>query len=56
MIAKFAKVRKYPKFNLGQVNAYKLMFAIELKFIYSEKATKFCEISTNYLSHILPVK
>ena len=25
-----------------------------LKFIYSEKATKFCEISTNYLSHALP--
>ena len=27
-----------------------------LKFIYSEKATKFCEISTNYLSNVLPVK
>ena len=27
-----------------------------LKFIYSEKATKFCEISTNYLSYVLPVK
>ena len=26
-----------------------------LKFIYSEKATKFCEMSTNYLSYILPV-
>ena len=24
-----------------------------LKFIYSEKATKFCEISTNYLSYVL---
>ena len=23
-----------------------------LKFIYSEKATKFCEISTNYLSYV----
>ena len=23
-------MRYYPKFNLGQVNAYKLMFAIEL--------------------------
>ena len=27
-----------------------------LKFIYSEKATKFCEISTNDLSCVLPVK
>ena len=27
-----------------------------LKFIYSEKVTKFCEISTNYLSYVLPVK
>ena len=27
-----------------------------LKFIYSEKATKFCEISTNYLTYVLPVK
>ena len=29
---------------------------ISLKFIYSEKATKFWEISTNYLSYVLPVK
>ena len=28
----------------------------EVKFIYSEKATKFCEISTKYLSYVLPVK
>ena len=27
-----------------------------LKFIYSEKATKFCEISTNSVSYELPVK
>ena len=27
-----------------------------VKFIYSEKATKFGEISTNYLSNVLPVK
>merc|ERR1719362_635500 len=27
-----------------------------IKFMYSEKATKFCEISTNYLSYVLPVK
>ena len=28
----------------------------ELKFIYSEKATKFCEISTVYLSYVVTVK
>ena len=28
----------------------------DLKFIYSEKATKFCEISTLLLSHEVPVK
>ena len=27
-----------------------------LKFIYSEKATKFCEISTLLLSYVVPVK
>ena len=27
-----------------------------LKFTYSEKATKLCEISINYLSYVLPVK
>ena len=25
-------------------------------FIYSEKATKFCEISTLFLSYIVPIK
>ena len=29
---------------------------IQLNIIYSKKATKFCEISTNYLSYVLPVK
>ena len=29
---------------------------ILLKFIYSEKATKFCEISTLLLSYVMPVK
>ena len=27
-----------------------------VKFIYSEKATKFCEISTLHLSYVVPVK
>ena len=30
--------------------------AKKLKFIYCEKATKFCKISTNYLSYVLPIK
>ena len=30
--------------------------ACMLKFIYSEKATKFCEISTVDLSYVVPVK
>ena len=29
---------------------------LPLKFIYSEKATKFCEISTAYLFYVVPVK
>ena len=27
-----------------------------VKFIYSEKATKFCEIFTLFLSYVVPVK
>ena len=34
----------------------KLEIYFTLKFMYSEKATKFFEISTNYLSYVLPVK
>ena len=29
---------------------------VHVKFIYSEKATKFCEISTNYLSYVCKVQ
>ena len=29
---------------------------IEIKFIYSEKATTFCETSTLFLSYVVPVK
>ena len=35
---------------------WKKGFFFKLKFIYSKKATKFWEISTNYLSYVLPVK
>ena len=31
-------------------------FVTALKFIYSEKATTFCEISTIYLSYVVTVK
>ena len=31
-------------------------FNDKVKFIYSEKATKFCEISTLFLSRVVPVK
>ena len=31
------------------------VFRLHIKFIYSEKATKFCEISTVDLSYVVPV-
>ena len=39
--------------NMKQAEKTAPMDVIIIKFIYSEKATKFCEISTNY---VLPVK
>ena len=33
-----------------------IMDGPKVKFIYSEKVSKFCEFSTNYLSYVLPVK
>ena len=33
-----------------------IAFYVVVKFIYSEKATKFCEISTLLLSYVVPVK
>ena len=33
-----------------------LIFYLLVKFIYSEKVTKFCEISTLLLSYVVPVK
>jgi hypothetical protein len=48
--------RKF-KVNLGLscefefvFNNFNIPFQAVLKFIYSERATKFCEISTNYLT------
>ena len=33
-----------------------MSFQVSLKFIYSEKATKFCKIFTLLLSYVVPVK
>ena len=35
---------------------WKIQFHVNFKLIYSEKATKFCEISTLLLSNVVPVK
>ena len=42
--------RASSQFCIGRLSRYYVIKtdAIEIKFIYSEKATKFCEISTNY--------
>ena len=37
-------------------HALTLTLKPSLKFIYSEKATKFCKISTLLLSYVVPVK
>ena len=37
-------------------NVNDVSLACSIKFIYSEKATKFCEISTVDLSYVVPVK
>ena len=40
----------------GESTRGKARHSSQVKFIYSEKTTKFCEISTNHLSYVLPVK
>ena len=45
----FKKLARKGSIFLPEIRVY-------IKFIFSEKATKFCEISTNYLSYVLPVK
>jgi hypothetical protein len=45
--------------NLGKAASYLACLTIDyapVKIIYSEKATKFCEISTLLLSYLVPVK
>ena len=52
------KQKRYSMFTLFYflLNSIQNFISYSLKFIYSEKATKFSEISTNYLSSVLPVK
>ena len=48
--------REYlPNLALGPKYAA-IFLPLYLKFIYSEKATKFCKISTVDLSYVVPVK
>ena len=48
------------KYTIVVINAYfHLILNVKkekVKFIYSEKATKFCEILTLFLSYVVPVK
>ena len=37
-------------------NFWKKATFCKIKFVYSENATKFCEISTLFLSSVVPVK
>ena len=49
----------YVKFDDGTydiMNGIKWPLLLEIKFIYSEKATKFCEIFILLLSFVVPVK
>ena len=46
----------YKVFGVGSNTFYNPFIQNVLKFIYSEKATKFCEISTVNLSYVVPVK
>ena len=43
------------KFDSSAIDGLSNLLGL-LKFIYSEKATKFCEISTLLLSYVVPVK
>ena len=42
--------------TLEESSDNKTLQKVLMKFIYSEKATKFCKISTNYSSYVLPVE
>ena len=70
-VSKNCSKNKYPIIKTMQINSKEIVIIIKslqswkatckrlsylVKFIYSEKATKFCNIFTLLLSYILPVK
>ena len=52
----FAEIDSVKHWFSQQKRVRFLVFFDAIKFIYSEKATKFCEIFTLLLSYVLPVK
>ena len=56
MMSVFRHLLLLPFYNLTTVHKTVVKLSSKVKFIYSEKATKFCEFSTLLLSYIVPVK
>ena len=59
--AAFSEYMNFKENKMKKSNVWNMYFHIAvknvvLKFIYSEKATKFCEIFTLLLSYVVPVK
>jgi hypothetical protein len=53
----FNKEEDEPRFCVACANQLtRVQMIVVLKFIYSEKAPKFCEIFTIELSYVVPVK
>ena len=56
------QIPSFKKWNYAMSSLFNLHFVIWrerekiVKFIYSEKATKFCETSTLLMSYVVPVK
>jgi hypothetical protein len=46
----------HPKISFHEFHDISCVVVFSVKFIYSEKATKFCEISTIDLSYVVKVK
>ena len=58
LLVKITKITFVPahSYKLRKKNETLWNKTMHLKFIYSEKATKFCKISTLLLSYVVPVK
>ena len=50
------KIDSFPKHLESITHVCRPILLAYIKFIYSEKATKFCEISTVDLSYVAPIK